>query len=164
MYKISINQEQEVTVTHENGAQFVNGLPADLDLVANNDGSYHVLHKGVSYTIRVLADEGNALKLEVNNHLVEANIRNDLDELLKQLGMDKKTGALMNELKAPMPGMVLKLLVQEGDKVSAGDGLLVLEAMKMENNIKASGEGEVKSIHTRAGDKVEKNQVLIVFK
>jgi biotin carboxyl carrier protein len=62
-----------------------------------------------------------------------------------------------------MPGMVLKILVKEGDTVKKGDGLLVLEAMKMENNIKALGDGVVSKIPIKAGDKVEKNQVMISF-
>ena len=77
--------------------------------------------------------------------------------------MDKVLGASINELKAPMPGMVLKILVKEGDTVKKGDGLLVLEAMKMENNIKALGDGVVSKIPIKAGDKVEKNQVMISF-
>jgi biotin carboxyl carrier protein len=79
------------------------------------------------------------------------------------MGMDKLQGNAMNELKAPMPGMVLKIMVNAGDEVKKGDSLLVLEAMKMENNIKALGDGVVTAIPIKAGDKVEKNQVLIKF-
>ena len=63
----------------------------------------------------------------------------------------------------PMPGMVLNVLVKEGDAVKKGDELLVLEAMKMENNIKAPGDGIVSEISVKSGDKVEKNQILIRF-
>jgi biotin carboxyl carrier protein len=62
-----------------------------------------------------------------------------------------------------MPGLVVKLLVQVGDMVNKGDGLLVLEAMKMENLIKASGNGTVKAIKVSAGTKVEKGELLIQF-
>jgi len=60
-----------------------------------------------------------------------------------------------------MPGLVLGIHVKEGDVVNKGDGLLVLEAMKMENLIKAQTPGRVKKIHIQKGAKVEKNQPMI---
>ncbi|HNM32873.1 MAG TPA: biotin/lipoyl-binding protein, partial [Chitinophagales bacterium] len=63
--------------------------------------------------------------------------------------------------KAPMPGLVLDILVEAGQAVNKGDNLIILEAMKMENIIKASGSGTVKSIHVQKKDAVEKNQLLI---
>jgi biotin carboxyl carrier protein len=62
-----------------------------------------------------------------------------------------------------MPGLIIDLKVKQGDVVKAGDALLILEAMKMENIIKAPGEGTVKMIKAKKGDSVEKNQVLIEF-
>jgi biotin carboxyl carrier protein len=62
-----------------------------------------------------------------------------------------------------MPGMVLKILITEGDQVKKGDALLVLEAMKMENIIKSPADGLVKKINAVQGTAVEKNQVLIQF-
>jgi biotin carboxyl carrier protein len=60
-----------------------------------------------------------------------------------------------------MPGLVVNILVAEGDTIAKGDALLVLEAMKMENIIKSPGEGVVKKININKGQAVEKNQVLI---
>jgi biotin carboxyl carrier protein len=62
-----------------------------------------------------------------------------------------------------MPGLIVDLRVKAGDKVKPGDALLILEAMKMENMIKASAESIVKSVKVVKGDSVEKNQVLIEF-
>jgi biotin carboxyl carrier protein len=62
-----------------------------------------------------------------------------------------------------MPGLIIDLRVKEGDQVKAGDPLLILEAMKMENIIKASGDSIVKSLKVKKGETVEKNQVLIEF-
>jgi biotin carboxyl carrier protein len=62
-----------------------------------------------------------------------------------------------------MPGLVLSVLVKEGDEVKKGDNLFVLEAMKMENIIKSPADVTIKSIKIKASDKVEKNQVLIQF-
>ncbi|MCL4155747.1 UNVERIFIED_CONTAM: hypothetical protein GTU68_052685 [Idotea baltica] len=62
-----------------------------------------------------------------------------------------------------MPGLVLNIRVSPGDEVAEGDTLLVLEAMKMENVIKAVGNGTVKEIKVGHGDKVDKGQILIQF-
>jgi biotin carboxyl carrier protein len=64
-------------------------------------------------------------------------------------------------LRAPMPGLVLRVLVAEGDQVTAGQGLVVLEAMKMENELKALGPGVVKGVRAVAGTTVEKGQLLL---
>jgi biotin carboxyl carrier protein len=66
-------------------------------------------------------------------------------------------------LKAPMPGLVVRVQAKPGDKVTAGSGLVVLEAMKMENELKASAPGIVKSVRVSAGEAVEKGQVLVEF-
>jgi biotin carboxyl carrier protein len=77
--------------------------------------------------------------------------------------MDKLAAGKVNNLKAPMPGLVLRMNVKVGDTVKKGDALLVLEAMKMENVIKAAGDGVVKKITATEKTAVEKGAVLIEF-
>jgi biotin carboxyl carrier protein len=86
-----------------------------------------------------------------------------MDLLLLQMGLNNNSTGKVNSIKAPMPGLILEINAQQGDVVSPGDTLLVLEAMKMENVIKASGEGTVKSVRVSKGQSVEKGQVLIEF-
>ncbi len=66
-------------------------------------------------------------------------------------------------LKAPMPGLVVRVLAEPGQAVSRGAGMVVLEAMKMENELKASADAKVKAVRVRAGEPVEKGQVLVEF-
>ena len=66
-------------------------------------------------------------------------------------------------LKAPMPGMVVRILVDVGQTVGAGQGIAVLEAMKMENELKAQGSGVVDQVHVRPGQAVEKGALLVTF-
>ena len=66
-------------------------------------------------------------------------------------------------LKAPMPGLVVRVLAEPGQAVSRGAGVVVLEAMKMENELKASADAKVKTVRVQAGEPVEKGQVLVEF-
>jgi pyruvate carboxylase subunit B len=66
-------------------------------------------------------------------------------------------------LKAPMPGLVLRVQVTPGQRVLAGAGLVVLEAMKMENELKATAPAVVKTVRVQPGSAVEKGQVLLEF-
>lgn len=77
--------------------------------------------------------------------------------------MSLSGAAKIKELKAPMPGLVLNVLVQVGQSIQKDSPLLVLEAMKMENVIKSPIDGIISSISIINGDKVDKNQVLIQF-
>jgi biotin carboxyl carrier protein len=163
MYKVSVDEQPEIEITMVNGKYAINNLPSNFDIVTNSDGSFHVLYNGKSHHILVNESHEDTLKLEINKRKTETRIKNELEDLLTKMGMDKVSGSAMNELKAPMPGMVLKIHIQVGDQVKKGDSLLVLEAMKMENNIKALGDGIVSAIQIQAGDKVEKNQVMIQF-
>ena len=68
-----------------------------------------------------------------------------------------------SDLSAPMPGLIVKVLIEEGQSVEAGDGLIVVEAMKMENELRAVGPGVVTRVEVAPGDTVERGQILIRF-
>jgi biotin carboxyl carrier protein len=76
-------------------------------------------------------------------------------------GADRQRGA--GALRAPMPGLVVRVLVEPGQAVSRGGGVVVLEAMKMENELKAAADGTVKAVRIGTGEPVEKGQVLVEF-
>mgnify|MGYP001211168504 FL=1 len=99
----------------------------------------------------------------MNNQEITVSIEDKYDALLKQLGMENMKSQKVNEVKAPMPGLVLNILVKPGQEIAKGDGLFVLEAMKMENIIKSPTDALVKSIEVEKGVAVEKNQVLVTF-
>jgi biotin carboxyl carrier protein len=103
------------------------------------------------------------LTLSLNGKSITVKLKEPLDDLLQSMGLDKLTTARVSHVKAPMPGLVLNVLVQPGDEVKKGDKLLVLEAMKMENIIKAAGDGKVARIAVDKGQAVDKNQTLIEF-
>jgi biotin carboxyl carrier protein len=166
MYKVKVNDQFVFEVENKDSAFLVNGDPVQLDLSEVNSSHTHVLYQGKSFRTEIV-EVNKAEKtcgIKVNGNTYRISIEDQFDELLKKLGLDNLAANKVLEIKAPMPGLVLKVLVAESAEVKKGDNLLILEAMKMENILKSSTDGIVKKIVIKQGDKVEKNQVLIQFK
>jgi acetyl/propionyl-CoA carboxylase alpha subunit len=140
-----------------------NLIESDIQRISERE--FHVLRNNVSYRVEVLKSDYEAKEFEIringNIHILTAKDRMDL--LLESLGMENATSAKVSDLKAPMPGLVLDVLIEEGAITEKGTPLMILEAMKMENVLKATGEGKIKSISVNKGQNVEKGAVLIEF-
>ena len=165
MYNVKVNDRYSFAIKAENETISVNDETIVLDRKVLNDKSTHVIYQNRSYAIEVVSfdkTEKTAV-IKVNGSIYKIAVEDQFDQLLKQLGMDNLAVAKVQQIKAPMPGLVLNVLVAEGDEVKKGDSLLVLEAMKMENMIKSPTDGIIKKITIKQGDKVEKNEVLIHF-
>lgn len=165
MITIKRENNESYQVDMVNQVAFVNGTECPSDWLEIGKDKYHVIIGDRSYTIEKVSvdDSGKQLTLMVNGQKQLVQVEDRYDALLKQLGMDKLVSNKANDVKAPMPGLVLRLLVSEGQTVKKGDALLVLEAMKMENIIKSAGDGTVKHIKVEAKQAVDKNQVMLVM-
>jgi biotin carboxyl carrier protein len=130
-----------------------------------NEYQYHFIYNNQSYNVDVMKLNAveKSMVLKINSVKYTIELKDKYDELLHSLGLDKVANTKVNQIKAPMPGMVLNILVQEGAEVKKGDVLLVLEAMKMENMLKSPTDGVIKKIAVQKGNAVEKNQLLIQF-
>lgn len=136
-----------------------------LDTLQTYKSKYHILKEKKSYNAEIThADFNNkTYQVKVNNNTYNVNIYNELDLLIKKMGFALGTTKHVNAIKAPMPGLILEINVEAGQKVKENDNLLILEAMKMENSITSPRDGIVKSVSAKKGDAVEKNQLLIEF-
>ncbi|RZK29917.1 MAG: biotin/lipoyl-binding protein [Hymenobacter sp.] len=143
----------------------LNGQPFLWDIASLGNGHYHVLHQGKSYRAELLEADyaGKAFVLKINDQRIELQAKDRFDQLLDKLGLSDATAKQVNELKAPMPGLIIDIRVQPGQAVQKGDPLLVLEAMKMENILKAPADGTVASIAVVLRANVTKGQVLVQF-
>ena len=130
-----------------------------------NPFKYHLILKNISYNLDLIKvnTEDKSCVIKLNSKKISLKLQDKYDVLLHSLGLDKLIGNKVSEIKAPMPGMVLNVLIEEGATVSKGEPLIVLEAMKMENILKSPAEGVIKKIHAIKGTAVEKNQILIQF-
>jgi biotin carboxyl carrier protein len=107
--------------------------------------------------------ESNRLKLKINHRVFEISKKGELDDLIASMGLDVPKVRKLKELQAPMPGRIVNVSVTVGDSLEVGDEILSLEAMKMENVLKAEGVGIVKEININTNDVDEKGTVLIEF-
>lgn len=135
------------------------------DIVETNADYFHIIKDNISYRAEILEvdNETKSFTLKINSVKLQVQLMDKFDLLLDQLGMTQIGSTKINDIKAPMPGLVLEIQIKEGDQVQKGDPILILEAMKMENILKSPGEGTVKNIKVKKGESVEKNQVLILF-
>lgn len=154
-YKAVANDH--ITVAMDTSDAIASKVMANGHLVGlynENKVEAHILNRDFAsrtYSIRL---RGNIYKI---------NLQNTLDQQIEALGLSLGSKATTSMVDAPMPGLILDVLVKEGDSVEEGDGLLVLEAMKMENKLVASRSGVIKTVHVAANQTVDKGIVLIEF-
>ncbi|MDQ2656130.1 MAG: biotin/lipoyl-binding protein [Bacteroidota bacterium] len=164
MYSAHIDSSVFEIVYTGNGF-VVDGKPVPCDVSRIDDGHFHILLNNRSYRAEITETDFSTgrFTIKVNGKYYPVALKDKFDLLLEKMGMTANSGAKVNHVRAPMPGLIIGLLVKDGDDVKAGDTLLILEAMKMENIIKAPGDATVKSVKVKMGEGVEKNQVLIEF-
>jgi biotin carboxyl carrier protein len=136
---------------------------SDLDLSTYESGRYHLLHQHKSHRIEVIdvCLVSKRVVLDFDGSRQEITIKDDVDLLVEEMGFEIGDHSTGGDVYAPMPGLVLEVLVEPGQAIEEGTPLLILEAMKMENVIKSTGENTVASIDCQTGAAVEKGQLLL---
>jgi biotin carboxyl carrier protein len=165
MANVTVNKKSAFEIEQSADGMLLDGKPFNWDIVQLHAGYFHILHNNKSYKAEVVESDRvlKTFTLKINNHIHTVAVKDKFDQLLEKLGMSTAAAGKVNNIKAPMPGLIIDVKIQAGDIVKINDPLLILEAMKMENVLKSPGEGVVKSVTVKKGDKVEKNQVLIEF-
>lgn len=162
MYKANVRNKL-FEVTPGGDGWLINGDLIGWDITDLGQGHYHILYQGKGYQAEIVqvdrASKSVTLKLNTVSYTVQ--LKDKFDLLLEKMGMQGGATGKVNNIKAPMPGLIIDLRVKVGDTVQPGDALLVLEAMKMENVLKAPGAGTIRNLKIKKGDTVEKGQVLI---
>jgi biotin carboxyl carrier protein len=136
-----------------------------LDVETIAPGQYHVLREMKGYHIAVLSAD-HARKeyiMLVGDKEVHVSLKDSVEIQVHNMGLDEVAAAHTRDIIAPMPGLVLEVNVQPGDRVDTGDQLIILEAMKMENVLSSPGEWVVEKVHVKKGQPVDKSQLLITF-
>jgi biotin carboxyl carrier protein len=136
--------------------------PEQVVELSNVRGALRLLLVGGRGTEILAAKREDGVWLNVDGHDLVAEVEDEAHARLAQVAGGRAASHARRELKAPMPGLVVKVLCQAGDEVAAGQPLVVLQAMKMENELSLSRGGTVGQVSAQAGQTVEQGQVLVV--
>jgi biotin carboxyl carrier protein len=132
------------------------------DIARVDDSTFSVLIAGTSYTIRI-RKTGDTYTMTAGGNEASVEVESERSRLMKRAGAAVRTAEHGTSIVAPMPALVVRVETEVGQEVAAGQGVVVLEAMKMENEIRAPRAGRVKAIHANPGKAVEKGETLIIL-
>jgi len=150
-----------VEFTQENGAWKISldGNPLDANAVEVAPNIFSVLLNGDSHQIRIAPRPDGTLTLHTGLAEYHAEVTDPRSWRGRRHGAVEAEGR--QQVTAPMPGKVVRLLVQQGDSVEAGQGLLVVEAMKMQNEIRSPKSGKIEKLFAKEGQPVNAGEVLL---
>lgn len=153
----------KVTVNESREYEFKNSDLEKLNLLKRSELKFHVIKKNKSFDVELEKADFNKREyiININSNSYSVKISNDIDQLIKEMGFTVGSSIKANSIKAPMPGIILSVNVEENQEVKEGETLLILEAMKMENAITAPKDGIIKSIFAKSRETVEKGALLI---
>ncbi|MEA3335122.1 MAG: biotin/lipoyl-containing protein [Chloroflexota bacterium] len=140
-------------------------LRTDLEKIGSLD-LYSLLLNDRSFEVHVRQTERNSFRVMISGQGYEGYEVEIFDERLYRLGESSgelSAGTVDSAIKAPIPGLVVKVLVEEGEQVEAGQSLVILEAMKMENELRAPRNGTVATILIHPGDSVDQGEALVTL-
>ncbi len=149
----------------DNESVLVDQEPVSVDFKdVGSKGVLSCIVDGVPYLMNIeKSDDG--YRVHVNGVDVKVNVADERAMSIRKLiGKRATKRDSAGDIKAPMPGLIVKLLVNEGDSVTQGQGVIVVEAMKMENEIASPVDGTIKAIKVEPGQAVNKNDLMIVIK
>ena len=156
-FKVKVNNSLEFNISDDD--------ISNLDAIKLSELKYHILKNGKPYKAELVASNFDHKKyaVKVNNSTYNIEISNPLDLLINKMGFKFGTTKHVNSINAPMPGLILDILVDKGQEVKEDEALLILEAMKMENVITSPRDGVIKSVSVSIDEAIDKGHLLIEF-
>lgn len=123
---------------------------------------YSLIINNRSFLVNILRKDG-IYHVNVDGEYFPIRVEDERSKTLRELVQHASKGSADQVIVAPIPGLITQIKIKEGDEIKQGDGLIILEAMKMENEIKAQVDGVVKEVLVQKGSPVDKDQKLIVI-
>ncbi|MFQ5688981.1 MAG: biotin/lipoyl-containing protein [Gemmatimonadota bacterium] len=162
-YYATVNGEPREVEVDADGIR-LDGTPIEAELVGlPGEGQYHLRIGDQGYWLVATPSEGSWV-MDFGGCRLVVGVEDERARSVRQLTGQGSTATSARDLRAPMPGLVLRVLVGPGEEVGAGTSLVVIEAMKMENELKAEVAGVVESVAVREGDAVNRGALLVTFR
>jgi biotin carboxyl carrier protein len=134
-----------------------------LDISRLDDANFHLLQNNKAFAVKLLHAnyDKKTMTLEVNGNSYSLKINDSYDQMVDKMGLLVGNSPKVKDIKAPMPGLIMEVMVKKGQEISEGTPLIILSAMKMENILLAQADGVIKAINVKQEDTVEKGQIII---
>jgi biotin carboxyl carrier protein len=162
-FVVTINGQKK-NIRFLNGTEiFVDDIKYEYELIKLISGSYLLRLNNKFYEIPQEIKNGGGSVVSVGGENFEVMVRSMLQEKAAGIIELKNAASYRMEVKAPMPGMIVKIKTSENSHVSQGDAVLILEAMKMENEVRSPFNGTLKEIFVKEGMAVEKGAKLFLI-
>lgn len=161
-YFASVNAQFKKKITLDGDSTFVlDDKKISGELVDLTKDTIIIKLNNKLYELNIESTDSDKISLNHKGNFYEIYIRTELEEKANQILESEISGKLNSRnIKSPMPGMIVKINFNVGDKILKGDTVLVLEAMKMENEIKSPSDCFLKEMHVSPNNSVEKGQIL----
>lgn len=165
-YQVAVGGRKFLVTIGEGGSLSIDGKETPFECIPLRPGTWLLRVDGAPHEIHL--PPGTALSgadapatLLVDGRNIEIRMQDERHLLARKFGAQKGEAQQQRQIRAPMPGLVSRILVKPGDTIEAGAGVLVLEAMKMENELKSPAAGTIRAVLVKERDSVEKNAVLL---
>lgn len=155
------DQPFELDLDLENGIATVGDRDLSFEFTTQKNGRRLLRIGEKLYKIDNVHFDKHDVEFTLDGRWCRVPVRNEQELLLDRLGFKSAAEVGEGQLNAPMPGKILEIVVNVGDTVNTGDPVAILEAMKMENELKAPVDGTISSIHVEEGQSVEKNVLIL---
>jgi biotin carboxyl carrier protein len=143
----------------------VDGEPIAAELTRTpGTPTIHLLANGRSHTLVASRRNRHGWDLHLDGERYAAEVVDERTRAIQSMTGQSQASKGPKPVRAPMPGLVVRVSVSPGERVQAGQSVVIIEAMKMENDLKAEGAGVVESVAAVAGQAVEKGMVLVAFR
>jgi biotin carboxyl carrier protein len=162
MIRVNVNNSHSYCIEQQSDKYLVNGTLHSWHLHQRDEDNYQIIFNNRCFPATVTREDG-LLKIQINQNTYLLAIQDEHELMLEKLGIETKSARHADEIKAPMPGLIVEVLVARGDPVEAGQPLLILKAMKMENIIKSPHDGVVNDIFVKKDQIIEKDAVMLQF-
>jgi biotin carboxyl carrier protein len=159
----TINEKKHIVKFSGRGKVEINGKSVSAELIKINSQSYLLQYENKVFEVTSNKIDKDRFGFLIEGQYFDTVVRTRLQETINELLRNEIKFSHNLEVRAPMPGLILKLLKQRGDNVKTGEPLLILEAMKMENEIRSVADGIVKEIHVKEGTSVEKSTLILTI-
>ncbi len=162
-FVVTLNDKKKTVSFSNNSHLSLDNQKYECDLILLNAHTYLLKINERFFEVSVDKTGNGKYSLLIDGHQYETVIRSALQEKVSELLRQKSTAHKKTEVKAPMPGMILKIKKSLNDKIVKGETILILEAMKMENDLRSPCSGVLSEIPVKEGSAVEKGAVLFTI-